>query len=98
MVGHLRDLQHKLSFLVIFELADAVGGFVELSGDVGDLWRRVLLVSGEPALGLLRRPGLVWVMRMIVLRVPLSRSMHRRLVVLVAPVLVSVMLLRLLWF
>ena len=66
MAWHLSDLEDVVVGSIRVELADAVGGLVELGGRVGDLRWRVLLVRAPPALGLLHVPWLVWVVSMLV--------------------------------
>lgn len=66
MAWHLSDLHDIVVTCICRELADAVGGLVELCRDVLDLRRRVLLVRGPPTLRLLRVPGCVRVVRMLV--------------------------------
>ena len=63
---HLSDLEDVVVHSVRVELADAVGGLVELGGNVCDLRWRVLLVRAPPALWLLHVPWLVWVVSMLV--------------------------------
>ena len=63
---HLSDLEDVVVGSIRVELADAVGGLVELGGRVGDLRWRVLLVRAPPALWLLHVPWLVWVVSMLV--------------------------------
>lgn len=70
MSWHLSNLNDPVSASAsraVFELADAVGGLVELGWDVLDLGWRELLVGRVPALRLLHVIGLVWVMRMLML-------------------------------
>ena len=66
MAGHLSDLDDVVVDTSIRELADAVGGLVELGGDVLNLRWRVLLVHAPPAVWLLRGIWLVRVVSMLV--------------------------------
>lgn len=82
MSWHLSDLNDPVSASAsrAVELADAVGGLVQLGWDVLDLGWRELLVGRVPALRLLHLVGLVWVMRMLMLLLVTAVALLMRLV------------------
>ena len=84
MTWHLTDIQDKVTACDARELADAVGGLVQLGWDVLDLGWRVLLVSRVPALGLLHDLGLVWVMAMLRLMVLVAVNLVRSMLLVLA--------------
>ena len=92
VAGHLSDLDDVAVDTSIRELADAVGGLVELGGDVLNLRWRVLLVHAPPAVWLLRGIWLVRVVTMLVWVVVVLKVVLR-LVVLLLVVLLRLVLL-----